>query len=128
MRWRRRHISLSASRCVFPSLFSQHLANGPTTWMNRPHANVRCCCLGQLFSRPQYAKDVRHSVSCKPSRADQPRDWAIVINPFFFVMTNLNFTRKCRRNSLPYSARKIFACYLLRNFCYWWLIKRKSGE
>lgn len=95
MRWRRRRVSISR---YFPSLFSQHLTNGPTTWMNRPHASVRCCCLGQLFSRPRYAKDVRHSVSCKPSRADQPRDRAIVINSIFFVMTNQNFTRKYKRD------------------------------
>lgn len=95
MRWRRR---VSISR-YFPSLFSQYLTNGPTTWMNRPHASVRCCCLGQLFSWPQYAKDVRHSVSCKPSRAGQSRDRAIVINGLiFFVMINQNFTRKYRRD------------------------------
>lgn len=43
---------------VYFPLFSQHLTNGPATWTDRPHASVRCCYFGQLFSRSQYAKDV----------------------------------------------------------------------
>lgn len=31
--------------------FPHYLANEPATWTDHPHANVRCCCFGQLFSR-----------------------------------------------------------------------------